>query len=196
MQAFVTLFQDIRAVNLPNLFTSLRILLVPVFFLCVYYEMRGFPEMEIWTRVTLLIIIISDFIDGYLARLLNETTVLGSLLDPFADKLFVLSSYILLAVFQKLPVWLSIIVVTKDILVVAGWVLLTLLHQTVEVKPSSLGKTATAFQFFTVCVIIFMPKFLYIDWFYGITGFLTVAALVHYGLSLSIHEQTETLLKN
>lgn len=194
MAAFVTSLIDFRAVNIPNLFTTIRILLVPIFFMCIYYEMRGYPSMDIWTKVTLLIIIISDFVDGYLARLLNETTVLGSLLDPFADKLFVLTSYILLAVFQKVPVWLSIIVVSKDILVVAGWVVLMLIYQKVSVKPSMLGKLATAFQFFTVCGIIFLPESGFIIWLYGITGILTVAAVIHYGLSLSIQEQTETSL--
>lgn len=185
----VTFSSYLKNLNLPNLFTMLRILLVPAFFLCLYYQLQGTESMVVWTRVILAIIILSDFFDGFLARLLKETSTLGSVLDPLADKLFVLTSYIVLAVFQQLPPWLAIIVVSKDILVVTGWLLVIVLYHRIEVRPSYIGKAATAFQFFTVCGIIFIPETINIDWLFYLTGMLTVGALFHYGLRLAFHEQ-------
>lgn len=187
----VTFQTYFKAINIPNLFTMFRIFLVPAFFLCLYYQLQGTESMSVWTRVILVLIILSDFFDGFLARLLKETSALGSVLDPLADKLFVLTSYIVLAVFQKLPPWLAIIVVSKDILVVTGWLLLIVLFHKIEVRPSYIGKTATAFQFFTVCCIIFFPESFLIEWFYDLTGLLTIGALIHYGFRLSFHDAEE-----
>ncbi len=185
----VTLKQALRAMNLPNLFTMSRLLLVPVMFMCLFYQFKGYAGMELWTKAILVIIIISDFLDGFLARWLDQMTPLGSVLDPLADKLFVLTSYILLAVFQKMPVWLSIIVVAKDILVVCGWFIMMLMFHQYEIRPTLLGKTATAFQFFTVCGIIFFPNAYVLNWLYYLTSIVTILALIHYGFRLSVQAQ-------
>ncbi len=173
-----------------------RLLLAPLFFMCLYYWMAypiDYAFMRWWCRGILLYILISDFFDGYLARALGNVTTFGSLLDPLADKLFVISTYVLLSVFDKTSAWLTIVIVSKDILVTIGWIASALLFDKTEVQPSGIGKAATAMQFFTVFIIVMLPaagipksilEFL--------TGMLTLFAMSHYvylGLQLTMDQK-------
>jgi len=167
--------------NIPNLLTMSRLLLVPTFFLVMYYHLVGVDGMLNWTRIILIFIVVSDFLDGYLARRRCEVTSLGSVLDPMADKLFVTASFILLTVYEQIPVWLTIIVVTKDILVSIGWCMLAMLYHKVEVNTSIFGKLATVFQYGTVCIIVLIPINNPLIGFNYLTAITTILALVHYG---------------
>ncbi len=151
--------------------------------------------MLVWTRVILICIIASDFLDGYLARRMGEVTALGSILDPLADKLFVTTSFVLLAVYERIPAWLAMIVVTKDVLVSMGWCFFAMLYGKVEVSPSILGKFATGFQFLTVCVIILFSDKWSLKIFEYVTAVLTIMALLHYGF-LALKQSSEDNMKN
>jgi CDP-diacylglycerol--glycerol-3-phosphate 3-phosphatidyltransferase len=168
--------------NIPNFFSMLRLLLIPFFFLSMYYFFVKNIEIMLWVaRGIFVVIFLSDFLDGFLARRWGEITALGSVLDPVADKLFVIASFVLLAVFDKLSAWLTVTVVAKDILVSIGWSLKVLLYETVEVNPSSLGKMATAMQFFIIfTIVMFLPQ-VSILWLEILTVVLTLAALIQYG---------------
>ncbi len=128
----------------------------------------------------MIAIIISDFFDGYLARMRGEVTSLGSLLDPLADKLFVTTSFILLAVYDIIPAWLTIIVVSKDVLVCIGWCIYAMLYGKLEVSPSLLGKTATGLQFFTIFFIIIFTDGIFLKLIEYLTAIVTISALFHY----------------
>ncbi|HPO10171.1 MAG TPA: CDP-alcohol phosphatidyltransferase family protein [bacterium] len=143
--------------NIANALSLGRILLVPCFFwLCYYsYSRVGAPEFVVWARIVLVMIFLSDFLDGYFARRHGQETALGGLLDPLADKLFVLTSFILLAIFDRLPIWLAMIVISKDILVVIGWALVATILGRVEASPTRTSKWATAFQFAAVVATVF-----------------------------------------
>ncbi|MBN2328120.1 MAG: CDP-alcohol phosphatidyltransferase family protein [Candidatus Omnitrophica bacterium] len=167
--------------NVPNILTMSRLLLVPSFFLVMYYYFAGQDGMLLWARVILLFIVASDFFDGYIARIRGEMTSLGSVLDPIADKLFVTASFILLAVYDLVPAWLTIIVVAKDILVSIGWCAIAVLFQKMEVKPTFLGKLATALQYGTVCIIVLLPPHTPLWGLEYATGAATLLALLHYG---------------
>ena len=91
---------------------------------------------------------------------------------------------VLLAVFNRIPPWLTIIVVSKDLLVLIGWSGMAIMLDRVEVHPSQWSKWATAFQFMTVCAIIFLPPEFPFAWFYFTTGMLTLVALFHYGYGM------------
>ena len=166
--------------NLPNYVSMSRVMLVPCFFMALYYHLNGHESVLFWCRILLVCIIVSDFLDGYIARKRGEITSLGSLLDPLADKLFVVTSFVLLAVYNQIPPWLAIIVVTKDILVSIGWCFYVMLYGKFEVKPSFLGKSATGFQFLTVCVIILFPNKIALTIIQFLTAVLTISALFHY----------------
>ena len=142
--------------NPANLLSMSRILLVPCFFGLCYYTYSGkAPSLVIWCRIVLMVMLLSDFLDGFLARRRREVTVLGSLLDPLADKLFVTASFILLTIFDLLPVWLTMIVVSKDLLVVIGWILVATIQGRVKAIPTETAKWAAAFQFAAITAVVF-----------------------------------------
>lgn len=136
--------------NLPNAITLTRILLVPPF---VIFLLRGHDAgaLAIFAAAA-----ISDFVDGYLARRLRQQTEFGRLLDPLADKLLAGSAFILLAVRQVIPDWLTVIVISRECVIVAGMLVLNLLQVRVEVVPSRVGKWNTALQLSTVCVALLL----------------------------------------
>ena len=101
--------------NLPNTLTLIRILTVPIFLECLAYHLY-------WEALVVFAIGgITDFFDGLTARWLNQQTALGAYLDPVADKLLVISSFIMLGLIDGIPMWLTVVVVVRDILIVVGY---------------------------------------------------------------------------
>ena len=135
-------------INVPNAITVTRILLVPPF---VIFLLRGHDAgaLAIFAAAS-----ISDFVDGFLARRLEQQTAIGRFLDPLADKLLAGTAFILLAARQVLPDWLTVIVISRECLIVTGMLLLTMLQVRVEVAPSRIGKWNTALQLTTVCAAL------------------------------------------
>ncbi|MCA9463397.1 MAG: CDP-diacylglycerol--glycerol-3-phosphate 3-phosphatidyltransferase [Nitrospira sp.] len=100
--------------NLPNSITFLRIVLIPVF---IWVFSQPTPERAFWSVVIFLGAALTDFLDGYLARKSGQVTNLGKLLDPVADKLLVASGLILLVQFQRVSVWLAIVLIARELIV-------------------------------------------------------------------------------
>jgi cardiolipin synthase len=131
--------------TLPNFLTLLRIIAIPVFLVCLTggYHAAAF--------VLFLCAGITDVVDGAVARLTDSRSDLGAVLDPMADKLLVLSSFIVLGVSGVLHLWLLVLVISRDVIVVLGYLLIYLVDQeAMEVDPSRLGKFNTFFELFTV----------------------------------------------
>jgi cardiolipin synthase len=127
--------------NLPNAITLCRIALVPVFLVCV--GRRDFAN----ARYLFAVAALSDGLDGAIARWCNSKSALGAFLDPFADKLLLVSSFVMLTAEGLLPVWLLAIVLGRDGFIVCGYFLLGLiLKRRIEVTPNFLGKTGTVLQ--------------------------------------------------
>lgn len=135
--------------NLPNLLTLLRLLAIPVFLVLLVND--RYPEalgLFIAAGVT-------DALDGAIARLTHTKTTLGAYLDPAADKLLLLSSFIALGLMQQMPRWLVVIVLSRDAIVVLGYFLLfAMTQQAMEVRPSLFGKGATFFQLTAVTLVL------------------------------------------
>ena len=111
-----------RAFNLPNLLTYGRILAVPLILLCFYLEGRTHPtDFARWTALAIYVIAsITDYLDGYLARIWEQTSNIGRMLDPIADKLLVSAVLLLLAhngTIDKYSIWAAIIILCREILV-------------------------------------------------------------------------------
>jgi cardiolipin synthase len=111
-----------RAFNLPNLLTYGRILAVPLILLCFYLEGRAHPtDFARWTALAIYVIAsITDYLDGYLARIWEQTSNIGRMLDPIADKLLVSAVLLLLAhngTIDKYSLWAAIIILCREILV-------------------------------------------------------------------------------
>jgi len=176
--------------NLPNILTFTRILLLPFFAASLIY-------ME-YTYALLLFIIasVTDLLDGLVARITKQITDFGKILDPVADKFFLLTSFILMSVYGLMPTWLTIIVISKDLIVITGCVILYFVTNKLKVEPSILGKLASALQFILIGLILLslnvgdnvdFPQVIFI-----VVAVITSISGIHYvvqGLKLSTGEQ-------
>ncbi|MFW5732014.1 MAG: CDP-alcohol phosphatidyltransferase family protein [Planctomycetota bacterium] len=151
-----------RSLNWPNRISIARLLFVPPF-VVVLLNLQDWS----WARYAALGIIVlmglSDFIDGQLARRLNERTRLGALLDPLADKVLIISAVICLS-FESaagafvLPNWLVVAVVGKDLWVIMGFFVVYLVTDRFRVHPEAFGKAATACQLLLVVTVLLVPE--------------------------------------
>jgi cardiolipin synthase len=135
--------------NLPNFLTLIRILTIPFFLIYLSYHRFG---------AALIIFIIggvTDFLDGLAARLMHQETALGAYLDPIADKLLVITSFIMLGWMNGIPEWLAVVVVSRDVLILLGYSIIYLLvEERMQVKPSKIGKWSTMLQLLTLGVAL------------------------------------------
>jgi cardiolipin synthase len=136
------------ALNIPNLITLGRILLVPV---VVWAIASG----TMWIAFVLFVAAgVSDAVDGYLAKRFHMTTELGALLDPLADKALIVSIYITLGVNDAIPRWLVILVVSRDIMIIGAFMLSWLVGNPLKVKPLLVSKLNTVAQILFACVVL------------------------------------------
>lgn len=131
---------DLLSLSLPNLITLGRIILVPVIF---WLLISGNAKLAFMAFVAAGL---SDAIDGFLAKRFKMQTELGAYLDPLADKLLIVSIYVALGVASKLPSWLVIAVVSRDILIVLAVMLAWVLDRPMRIKPRAISKANTAAQ--------------------------------------------------
>lgn len=151
-----------------NKITIARILLIPLFVLmAIYYGrsvQRGSPQdWQRWTAIILFIVAAaSDGIDGWVARRFNQRSALGVVLDPIADKGLLLTAIITLSLSNwtyAFPLWFPVLVITRDIVILVGTAILHLLIGRVQVKPSWMGKAATALQMVAIAFVLLQLNF-------------------------------------
>ncbi len=166
-------------VTIPNLITIGRLFLVPIAIWLIVS--RDFVS-AFWIFI---LAGVSDGVDGFLARQFNMRSVLGSYLDPLADKALLVSIYLTLAVIGDIPVWLTILIVSRDVLIVGGVLLAGLLGQPMAMKPHIVSKINTAAQIvlaglvlgdlaFTPDLVMFRLVMIYV------VGLLTLASALVY----------------
>jgi cardiolipin synthase len=126
--------------NLPNFITIGRILLVPI---TVWLIISSEFSLAF---VAFVVAGVSDGVDGFIARKLNQRSELGAYLDPIADKALLVSIYVSLGFLQFLPAWLVILVVTRDVLIVGAVVLAWVVNKPMVVAPSMASKVNTVGQ--------------------------------------------------
>ena len=135
--------------NLPNLITLLRIGAIPIFLILLVDER--------YTEALIVFILagITDSLDGLLARWLDARTTLGAFIDPLADKLLLVSSFVILAFLDFIPRWLAVLVITRDIIILIGYsVLFFVTGHSIEVRPTLIGKASTFLQLVTVIMTL------------------------------------------
>ena len=112
--------------TIPNYISILRILLVPVFIALILYYVNHEVELYRHLAITVFVLaIVSDAVDGYLARRMNQTTRLGAILDPLADKLLLVGGIVVLSIDYRpilptIPIWLTTLIVTRDTILPLG----------------------------------------------------------------------------
>jgi cardiolipin synthase (CMP-forming) len=134
--------------TVPNQITLLRLGILPFFLILIAYEHY---------RYALLILVLagcSDGIDGLLARKLNQKSAIGAYLDPIADKLLLSSSFVLLAMEKQLAWWLTIMVLSRDIMMLTVAAVIILISGYRPFPPSLLGKATTLFQIILVFTVV------------------------------------------
>jgi cardiolipin synthase len=146
-------FDQARLINIANALTAIRVLLVPLFaHLLISGEIR--LALAVFTACGL-----SDGLDGLLARWLRQRTIVGFYLDPIADKLLMATSFIVLAYVKIIPEWLTVLVISRDLFILVGSILILLLLEKGEIRATLLSKTNTAVQILTVVYFLAIRAF-------------------------------------
>lgn len=166
-----------------NQVTLLRMLLVPAFVSLVVYGYLG------WALVTFVVAGITDMLDGIIARRSGQQSDLGAWLDPMADKLLAVSTFIVLSVpglglANPLPIWLTVMIITRDVVIVATVAIVNLAVGKRTFKPSIYGKVATATYMLTVVAAMLFNYLRYhsvvVDLFVWASTAITLISSLHY----------------
>ena len=164
--------------GLANWLTTLRILLIPVFVTLLVYRRPG------WALAVFCAASLTDMLDGYIARARGTQTRLGAFLDPVADKLLMTSAFITLTYLKVIPFWIAAVVVSRDLILSVGVIVIHVAGGIVHPTPSWFGKASTLCQMGTVLsamlafyfhTLMFLPKAA--AW---VTAFFTVASGLQY----------------
>jgi cardiolipin synthase len=134
--------------NIPNTLTITRIVIIPVFITSIIYKRYDY------SLYLFIIAAITDILDGLFARLKNQKTTLGTFLDPLADKFLLVTAFIVLSIYGLVPTWLTVIIISRDIVVITGWFLLFFITSTSRVEPSVLGKATIWMQSILVAYVL------------------------------------------
>lgn len=171
--------------TVPNLLTVFRIALTP---LLAWLLLNNRLNHAL---IVFFVAGVTDGLDGLIARVFNQKSKLGAHLDPIADKLLLVTSFVLLGKFGYIPIWLILLAVARDIMIVFGVVWLVHKGIKVAIRPALVSKLTTAAQLLTVFVamcsgIVRLHHWAYLVLFV-VTGLVTVASGIHYfivGLAL------------
>lgn len=141
-----------------NQITLLRMLLIPALVILIIY---GYPG---WALITFAVAGLTDALDGLIARWSGDKTTLGAWLDPMADKLLFVSTFIVLTwpglgLTNRIPAWLTILIISRDVVIVLTVAIVNLAIGPRTFRPSLLGKAATAIYIVT-CVIVMLFNYL------------------------------------
>jgi len=167
----------------PNILSSLRILLVPVFLVMVL------QHKAISAFVIFLLAGSTDFFDGLTARIWHQRTKIGSFLDPTADKLLATSAFIVLtipnlSVPNVIPLWLTVTVISRDIVIVSGVLFMYIVKNLEDISPTLLGKSTIFCQLLVILLVLFFnavgtsPS--YIKLLFQLTLIVTLLSGIHY----------------
>ena len=164
----------LNAMNIPNTLTIFRILLVPVFIIFLINN-------NLWMALMIFILAgITDGLDGLIARVLNQRTLIGAYLDPIADKFLLISAYLALTIKNMLPAWLSVIVISRDIIILSGIALLFLMAKKFVIRPSLLSKATTVSQILTIIAVLSDIENYYLIQIVVVTALLTIGSCFQY----------------
>jgi cardiolipin synthase len=164
--------------SLPNILTLVRILLIPLFVILIINKSFG------WALAIFAIAGITDGVDGLIARITRQRTELGAYLDPIADKLLLSAGFVTLAIIELVPSWLAVIVITRDVIILLGILVMLLTNYHPEIQPSLISKVTTTLQIFTILLVLMVEygsifRLLSTIVIYG-TTFFTILSGGHY----------------
>ncbi len=152
-----------RVITLPNILTVIRMVLIPVFVSMLFYERFG------WALGVFVLAGVTDGLDGLLARRFDQKSQLGTILDPIADKLLLVTAFIVLSLPSiipqpmprhfPVPFWVTAAVISRDIFIVVGSAAINIVTGFRRFRPSWLGKVNTVVQILAVVAILTAAHF-------------------------------------
>jgi CDP-diacylglycerol--glycerol-3-phosphate 3-phosphatidyltransferase len=160
-------------VNFANKISTFRILTVPFFIASLIYYQH--PQREALRFIALGIFIlgvISDAIDGYIARESKQKSKAGLILDPLGDKLLLMSGFICLSMLKefelRFPLWVTFIVISRDAIILLGAIVIFIVKQDIAILPTRWGKLTTVFQMLAVTLVLIQLPFAPIFWWLAV----------------------------
>ncbi len=173
--------------NIPNIITIFRIILIPVYL--YFFYSKGVDK---WTYAGIVFVIagISDLLDGYIARKYNLESKLGALLDPLADKLFVFAILITFTVAKIIPSWILIVMGLKEVSLIIGAGILYLFTEASVIPSDKFGKLGTVFFYLSIISIVLKLPLEISKILFTITVIVNILAFINYFKEfLKIREQ-------
>jgi len=169
-------------VNFANKISTFRILSVPFFVASlVFYS----PERNYFKVIALLIFIlgvISDAVDGYIARKSKQYSKAGLVLDPLGDKLLLMSAFVCLSLKSDFPLhfplWVTFIVISRDVIILLGALVIYIVRQEINISPTRWGKLTTTFQMSSVIAVLLQLQFSFVLWWLAV--FFTLISGIDY----------------
>jgi len=172
------------ALTIANKITVGRILIVPFFLSAILYYAPEKDHLRFIAFGLFMVAVISDVIDGYLARVRKEKTRTGAILDPLADKLLLISAFIVLYIVgvkfphYRFPLWLVVTVISRDVILLIGTLLISIAHGMISIEATPWGKASTFFQ--VLCVMAMLLQWPYTWFLWYITVFFAVVSCLDY----------------
>ena len=172
--------------TLANQLTLGRLLLVPAIVILVIYGYNG------WALIAFIVAGITDSLDGVIARRSDQRTDLGALLDPMADKLLLMSTFVVLTVpglglVNQLPVWLTVLVISRDVVIVVTVAVVNLAVERFTFTPSIFGKVATVVYVVTGITTLFFNYLGQSSFLVDVTVYASLIVTVGSGLHYILH---------
>jgi cardiolipin synthase len=169
-----------------NLLTVLRLILIPIFVTTLYYQRFN------WSLSIFLIAALTDGLDGLLARSLNQKTHLGEILDPMADKLLLVTAFIILSmprftVITPIPFWLTAAAISRDAFIVLGALVINITTGFSKFRPSLPGKINTLVQVLMIVVYLISNAFALHSYVLVAMYYATLAMAIFSGLHYIVH---------
>jgi len=166
------------SINIPNILTVTRILLTPLFVILLLRDLLSYALL------VFSIAAITDGLDGLIAKYFKQHSAFGAYLDPIADKLLLTSAFVSLAVLKIIPAWLTVIVLSRDILIITGIVVFAITNIQIEIKPSFVSKCTTVAQALTIFFTLLdsqIARVYMIKWsLFWLAAVLTIISGLHY----------------
>ncbi len=149
------LSMSLEVLTPANQLTILRMIFIPVFVILLVYDHLG------WAFAIFILAGVTDGLDGLIARWFRQKTSLGAYLDPIADKLLLMTSFVVLSIRgmglpNLVPLWLTILVISRDIIMVSSVLIIVISTGHRRFPPSVYGKTTTFLQIFTIVVVLYL----------------------------------------
>ena len=174
------------ALTLANILTIARLLIVPFFVLSIYYQQFT------WALTLFFIAALTDALDGFIARAFNQKTQLGTILDPMADKLLLVTAFVVLSTHgltntPPIPFWVTVTAISRDIFIVIGALAINISTGFSGFKPSLPGKINTFVQIITLAVFLAANAFTLDNRLMTVTFYATFVIAIFSGIHYIFH---------